>query len=106
MGCACNRSPRTWPNSNTDNHSETPIPQQPHKPAPKGRFNKALLLAPGAILLCLFMIHGIQPAGKWDDFLEAISIENKPRFTALMILGCIACCLCAIARILRRNSGA
>ena len=82
-----------------------PIPQQPHKPAPKGRFNKVLLLAPGAILLCLFMIHGIQPAGKWDDFLEAISIENKPRFTALMILGCIACCLCAIARILRRNSG-
>jgi len=54
------------------------------------RFNKAFLLVPAAVLILLWLIGGIEPAGTWDDVMDALNVQNRERYTMLMCL-CLVC---------------
>ena len=60
-----------------------------------------LLLVPAAILLGAYVISHIEPAGTWDDVMDALRIRNRERYTMLMCLGLFIVGVVAIARVLR-----
>ena len=61
----------------------------------------ALGLAFLAIVVAAWITNGVEPAGTWEQFLDAIGIENKPRFTQLAILGVACVFVVTAARVLR-----
>lgn len=92
------------PGNNNQFANQRPIMVQPQMPKPKKHFRWGLLIIPAVILLFVWFIGGIEPSGTWNDFLELIGIDNKPRFSMLMILGILACTVCAVARVLRDDN--
>jgi len=91
------------PEYNKQFGKQRPVIVQPRRPKPKKHFRWGLLIIPGLILLFVWFVGGIEVASTWNDFMNLVGIHNKPRFSMLMILGILACTVCAIARILRDN---
>jgi len=92
------------PGNNNQFANQRPVMVQPQTPKPKKHFRWGLLIIPGVILFFIWFVSGIEPSGTWSDFLSWIGIANKPRFSMLMILGILACTICAIARVIRDDS--
>jgi len=76
----------------------------PPKPRRRRRFRWELFIALPLFLLAIIWIYkSIELGFSWDELLDKWRIHNKERFTTLAVLGVLACCVCAIARILRGN---
>ena len=78
-----------------------PVIIRPRKPKPKRRFRWAFVLVPAAVLLVLWIISGIEPAGSWDDVMDFLKVRNRERYTLLACLGLVIVAIAAIARIMR-----
>jgi len=63
-------------------------------------FRWSLVWVPLAVLAAVWLMNGVKPAGSWDDFMDAIGIANKPRYTAIAILGTLICSALIVARVL------
>ena len=73
----------------------------PHRPHRKKRYRWEIITIPAAILLSAIVLKSIDLPTVWIDFLDYIGVRNRSRFTALFVLGVLACCICAIARVLK-----
>ena len=96
------------PNNNEFQRHWPPMQQMPQAPSPKRRrrFRWELFVGLPLLLLALIWIYNsIEIGFSWDELLDKWDIADKPRFTALAILGVLACCVCAIARVLRSKEG-
>ena len=80
-----------------------PIIVQPSRPRRKKHLRWEFLALPAVIFGAIWLVQGIEPSWRWEDFLDAIGIHNKPRFTSLFVLGVLACGICALARVLKNN---
>ena len=63
-------------------------------------FRWSLVWIPLAVLAAMWLMNGVEPAGTWNEFMNAIGIENKPRYTAIAILGTLICSALIVARVL------
>ena len=63
-------------------------------------FRWSLVWVPLAVLAAVWLMNGVEPAGSWDEFLDAIAIENRKRFTSIAILGTLICSALIVARVL------
>lgn len=86
-----------------------PVPPQwqvPQRPRPRRkRFRWWLIWLPLVLAALVWIYNSIEIEFSWDELLDGWDIANKPRFTALAILGTLACCICAIVRVLRKDKG-
>ena len=80
---------------------QRPVTARPQIPERKKYFRWELLIIPAVILFIIWFINGVEPAGTWEDFLDYIEIDNKPRFSMLACLGLTIVAIVAIARVLR-----
>jgi len=87
--------------SNNRFQRRPPIIMQPARSRRKKHVRWELLVLPAVIIGVIWFVRGIEPSGSWEDFLDAIGIHNKPRFTSLFVLGILACAVCAVARVLK-----
>ena len=58
---------------------------------------------PLLLLTLAWAFNSIEIGFSWDDCLDKWGIHDKARFTFLAMLGVLACCVCAIARILKKD---
>ena len=77
-----------------------PVVIRRRRPRRRLRIRLSVLLVLGSIALAAWLVSGANPAGTWDEFLDAIGILDKQRFSQLALLGCLVCSTLAIARVL------
>jgi len=88
-----------------------PMPPQWQAPPPKRRrrrrrFRWELFVGLPLILAAMAWVYNsVEVNCTWEGSLRRWGIVHKERFTALAILGVVACCVCAIVRLLRGNKG-
>ena len=85
-------------------NSNRPIIVRPRRPKLKWRFRWAWVWVPAAALLTLWVIHGIEPAGSWDDLMDFMNVHQRNRYTQLAVLGLVTVAIVAIARVLKPPS--
>ncbi len=94
-----NQFQRHWP----------PVPPQwqvPQRPRPRRKqFRWWLIWLPLVLAALVWAYNSIEIGFSWDGLLNKWRIHNKVRFTSLAVLGVLACCVCAIVRVLRSKKG-
>lgn len=72
-------------------------------PKPKrGRFRWPLFVGvPLAVLAFAWLLNSVRIGFTWNDLLERWGIENKRRYSAIVILALTCVAIAAIARVLR-----
>lgn len=81
-----------------------PPPQPPRRRPPRATYEfrwVLYVLIPGALLLTLWFISGVEPSCRWDDVMTALHVRDRQQYTQLMVLGLVISAICLIARILR-----
>ncbi len=82
-------------------------PQQAYrrrrKQTRRRKFNWAFVLVPAAVLILLWIISGIEPAGTWDDVMDFLKVNNRERYTMLACLGLLCVAIVWIARIFGKD---
>lgn len=53
---------------------------------PRRRLRPSLALVPLALALAAWILRSVQPAVAWDDILELLHIQDKERFSMLVVL--------------------
>jgi hypothetical protein len=69
----------------------------------RAHFRWSIVLVIAAAALAAWLVKGIDPARSWEEFMDAIGVENKVRYTQLAILGMVVVAIVAVARVLRRK---
>ena len=69
----------------------------------RASFRWGIVLVIVAAALAAWLVKGIDPAGSWEEFVDAIGIEKKVRYTQLAILGMVVVAIVSIARVLRKK---
>jgi uncharacterized membrane protein YbhN (UPF0104 family) len=90
-----------WPNYY--NQYQKPIIIRERTPDRKKRFRWEIVVVPAILIFFILFLREIEFAGTWNDFLNAIEIDDKRRFTQLFVLGVLACAICAIFKVLKNN---
>jgi len=72
----------------------------PPPPKRKRRFRWELLWIIGATLVAAWFVSGIKPSGTWDDVMEWLNVQNRPRYSRVAIVGILAVAAVTLARIL------
>jgi len=80
---------------------QQPIVVRPRRSKPTWRFRWEILWVLLAILLGLWLLSGVEPAGTFEDIMYALNVRNTDRYSRLAIIGILACGICAIVRVLR-----
>jgi len=82
---------------------QQPQMKPPPVPEKKRRFRWILIWLPAVIGLLYWIGSSISPSGSWEELMDVLGIRNRERYGQLAILGVLICCVCGIARVLRRN---
>ena len=85
-----------------------PVPPQQayrrrRKQASRRKFNWAFVLVPAAVLILLWIISGIEPAGNWEEVMDFLNVKNRERYTLIMCLCLVCVAIVWIARIFRKD---
>lgn len=93
------------PNNNPNQPHQPPAPQPvPPTPRRRKRFRWGLFVGfPVLLAVLAWIFNNLESAFDWDDLLSQLHVVHKMRFTKLMALGVVICCICVIARVIRRQ---
>jgi len=94
------QSPRQWPQQQPQQQPQQPVVMPPPPPERKRRFRWELVWVVGAVLFAVWFVSGIEPAGTWDELMEWLDVQNKPRYSKLAVAGLVAVVVVLLARIL------
>ncbi len=95
------RLPPMPPRGRFDPYRPPIVRRRRRRRPPRRRFNWAFVLVPAAILLVLWIISGVEPAGTWGDVMNFLDVKNRERYTMLGCLGLVVVAVVLAARILR-----
>jgi hypothetical protein len=85
-----------------------PLQQAAQVPPPqpvrrrRTRIKGWILGVPLLLAVFFWLYRSVDVAVSWEDIMDRLGVRDRERYTRLAILGITICCLCAIARVLRR----
>ena len=100
--------PQPQPDNPQRSEPPEPVPQPPQPPRQeeRPRFRWGLFVGlPLVVLALAWVATSVRPGFAWPDVMDALGVQDRPRYTRLALLGLAVTACCAIVRILRGPNG-